>query len=374
MKKIIFKFIIIILIIFIYAFLFELPSDQIPKYAVIDSLLTLKLSFVGDIMCHLPQLESARIGTDSFDFNPTFSKVKKYLINSDLTFGNLETVIDKNKKNSGYPNFNSPPELIEALSAVGFDVLFTSNNHSFDQGMEGIFNTINTVKNFGMTPIGTFISQQDYDSLRIINRNGFKIGILAFTYGLNCNFPKENKFIIKIIDTTLIKREIKRLKNKNLDIILIYYHFGEEYHYKPSYFQKMIVEKTIEYGADIIVASHSHVVQPIVFFNSNKNNLKKGIVAYSLGNFISNQRWRYSDSGVILNITINKFNNNVWIDSISIIPTWVYKGNTKRGTEFIILPCDSTLLKNKPSFLSFDDIKKIKRSYFDTYKMFLPNN
>lgn len=378
MQKLFVNSLLICFVIFIYTFLFASHHFKITCQSNVDSLLTVKLSFVGDIMCHLPQLQYARINIDSFDFKPTFRFIKKYLDNADLIFGNLETVIgNKNEEFTGYPNFNSPLELIEALKYAGFDVLFTSNNHSFDHGIKGIVNTLNTINRFGIMPVGTFIAQKDFDSLRIINKNDIKIGLVAFTYGVNYGYLPINKnYIIKIIDTTLIKNDIKKLKEKNVDMILIYFHFGEEYNREPSDFQKMIVEKTIEYGADLIIASHPHVIQPIIFFESKNSKIKKGLIAYSLGNFLSNQRWRYSDAGVILNIIINKnkFNEKISIDSVSIIPTWIYKGIVEKRKEFLILPCDSTFFKNIPSFLSSEDIKKMQRSYSDTYKMFLPKN
>jgi poly-gamma-glutamate synthesis protein (capsule biosynthesis protein) len=92
-------------------------ESSITSYSSIeDSTITVKLSFVGDIMCHTPQIEYAKIGSDSFDFLPTFKMVQQYLSDSDITFGNLETVIaGRSERYSGYPLFNSPDELLDAL-------------------------------------------------------------------------------------------------------------------------------------------------------------------------------------------------------------------------------------------------------------------
>lgn len=327
------------------------------------------LSFVGDIMCHTPQMDYARVDKDSFDFKPVFREVKKYLSASDLSFGNLETVIGvSNSKYTGYPLFNSPEELLEALSDSGFDILFTSNNHSLDRGIKGLFNTIDQIKKYNLIQVGTYKSQKDRDSVLIVDIKGIRIGIKSYSYGLNGNYlPKDSHFAVNLIDTSLIKNDLTSLNNFDTDLNIVYFHFGDEYSHKPSSFQKSIVEKTFSYGADIIIASHPHVLQPIQYYEKGNGNIRKGIVAYSLGNFISNQRWRYSDSGAILNIEVTKNqNDSIWISQSSIIPTWVFKGNSGIKNEFIILPSD-TLQYKLPDYLSSNDRSKLIQSFNDAH-------
>lgn len=338
---------------------------------------TIKLNFVGDLMCHMPQIDYAKVGKDSFDFKTPFSEVKKYLEDADLTFGNFETVIaDSNKRYSGYPTFNSPVEYLEGIKNSGFDILFTSNNHSADGGVKGILRTIDAIKKYGMIPIGTNSTQQERDSVLILDVKGIKIGLNSYTYGLNGNvIPKSKSFSVNLIDTTQILSDIKKMRSKNPDLILIYFHFGEEYSRKPSAYQKEIVNKTFNYGADIIIASHPHVIQPAEYFVKKNGKLKKGLIAYSLGNFFSNQQWRYSDAGVILNLEIKKINSkdSLWINKMSFTPTWVFKGNTDRKKEFIILPADTSLLKPLPGFIHKEELNKLNQAFEDTRKMFPAN-
>jgi poly-gamma-glutamate synthesis protein (capsule biosynthesis protein) len=124
----------------------------------------------------------------------------------------------------------------------------------------------------------------------------------------------------------------------------------------------------IEYGADIIIGGHPHVVQPFDYFKTNNTNLDSGFVAYSMGNFVSNQRWRYSDAGVILNLEISKniFTDSVFISEINYIPTWVFKGNTERGREYIILPSELSNEDSLYSFLSANDKKLMLEAFDDT--------
>jgi len=340
-----------------------------------DSLLTIKLNFVGDLMCHIPQFEYARIGKDSFDFKPYFEEIKKYLSDADATFGNLETVIGRSNIGfTGYPNFNSPKEYIEALHYSGFDYLFTSNNHSADKGVKGIISTIEIVKLHNMIPLGTNLSQASRDSVKIINIKGIKIGVNSYTYGLNGNIvPKGSEYLVNIIDTAVIRSDIQKIKKQKANLVLIYFHFGEEYMREPNIYQKEIVSKTFEYGADIIIASHPHVIQPIEYFSKQSGNLSKGLIAYSLGNFFSNQQCRYSDAGVILciEITKNVLRDSLWIDDVSLIPTWVFKGKISGKDTYRIIPSDTSTIKPLPSYLTENDIRKMNESFFDTRKMFL---
>lgn len=347
---------------------------QITKKPDSDSLSAIRLTFVGDIMCHTPQIDYAKVGRDSFDFEPVFREIKNFLSAPDFTFGNLETVIaGKEKGFSGYPLFNSPKELLSALKDAGFDLLFTSNNHSIDKGKEGVLKTLANLRSENLCSIGTYFSQSDRDSIRIIDVKGIKLGILSYTYGLNGNYlQKDSKYIVNVIDTNLIKADIEKIKLSNYDLLIIYYHFGDEYSRKPSSFQKEIAEKSFEWGADIIIASHPHVIQPVEFFEKKNGKLKRGLIAYSLGNFISNQRKRYSDAGMILNLDLmkNERNDSLWIDDVSIIPTWVYKGKTERGNEFVIFPSDTTMSGKLPEYLTPADKQKMFQSFDDTKSMF----
>jgi len=352
-----------------HLFLNQLDGKSVDQ----DSTSSVTISFVGDLMCHSSQFKFAQVSQDSFDFKPLFREVKKYLTKTDLTIGNLETTFSgKESRYSGYPLFNSPDEYLEALKDAGFDILLTANNHSLDRGKKGVLRTIDMIKINGMVSIGSYHSQQDRDSIRIFDINGIKISILSYTYGLNGNYiAKNEKYLVNVIDITLIKQDILNARNKNADVILVYFHFGDEYQRKPNSFQKEIVKRAIDYGADLIIGSHPHVIQPVEYFNSNKNKIGKGLIAYSLGNFISNQRWRYSDAGVILNLTVTKniLTHDVKLTHETILPTWVFKGKVESKDQFVILPVDSTTINSLPNYLTERDKAKLLQSEKDTLKI-----
>jgi len=346
----------------------ELPEED--AFEKIDTLLTAEINFVGDLMCHSTQFNYAHVKDDSYDFSGVFSEVKKYLSDADFTIGNFETVLAGNKKRySGYPYFNAPDDFLLAIKEAGFDFLVNANNHAIDKGVKGVERTINIMDELGINHTGTYLSQQDRDSIRIININEIHFAILSYSYSTNgIPLPKGKNYIMNLIDYDLIEKDIAEARNEGVDIVLVYFHFGEEYQREPNSYQKEVINNTINSGADIIIGSHPHVVQPVNYFKTNKANLDTGFVAYSLGNFISNQRWRYSDSGVILKIKVSKniLTDSVYLSDVSYLPTWVFKGKTKKGREYIILPAEISYDDSLYSYLRKSDKEKMQQAFEDT--------
>jgi len=347
-----------------------------------DSSVTISISVVGDLMCHAPQFEYARVEKDSFDFNPVYRNVKKYLESSDFTFGNLETVTAGKESGgyTGYPFFNTPASYLTALKDVGFDLLITANNHSLDRSEKGILKTINEINSRNINYVGTYTSQRDRDSIRIFDIKGIKVAVLAYSYGTNGNpIPKGKNYLINLIDYDLIEKDIQSAKINGAELVLVHFHFGEEYKREPVQFQKDVVNKTIELGADIIIGGHPHVLQPINFYKTNNAKLDSGFVAYSMGNFFSNQRDRYKDAGMILTINIKKdfANNKIDISEVKYLPTWVFKGNTIKGKEYLIMPStnitDTTIsltkTQNEKMNQAFNDIRYIITKYTNNVKL-----
>jgi poly-gamma-glutamate synthesis protein (capsule biosynthesis protein) len=261
---------------------------------------------------------------------------------------------------------------LEALKFSGFDLLFTTNNHSVDQGPKGVTSTIEALKKSQLEYHGTFLSKNDRDSIRIFYKNGISFAILSYTYDINGErLPDSKKFMINKIDTLLMRDDFNRAKKMNPDFILTYLHFGTEYQREPSDYQRRIVKKVKSLGADIIISSHPHTIQPIEFFEASHSKLDSGFVIYSLGNFISNQRWRYSDAGVILNFEIKKNvrTGELKLEEVSFIPTWVFKGYTGEKKEFVVFPAEEVFSESLPGYFSEDDKELMEESYYDTIEV-----
>jgi len=365
--------IVIVTISILSFFVFNSPStfrfEESKSIINPDSSVTISISVVGDLMCHAPQFEYARVEKDSFDFNPVYRNVKKYLESSDFTFGNLETVTAGKESGgyTGYPFFNTPASYLTALKDVGFDLLITANNHSLDRSEKGILKTIDEINKRTLNYVGTYASQRDRDSIRIFNVKSIKIAVLAYSYGTNGNpIPKVKNYLINLIDYGLIGKDIQSAKANGAELVLVHFHFGEEYNREPVQFQIDVVNKTIELGADIIIGGHPHVLQPVNFYKTNNAKLDSGFVAYSMGNFFSNQRDKYKDAGMILTINIKKdfVNNKIEISEVKYLPTWVFKGNTTKGKEYLIMP--STNITDTTISLTKTENEKMNQAFNDT--------
>lgn len=356
----------------------SLQQNTLPPFITNDSVVEVSLSFVGDLMCHKPQTNNALQKDGTYDFKPSFSYVKKYLSGADYTIGNLEmTLAGKSKPYAGYPAFNAPDEYIDALKDAGFDFLVTANNHSMDTGEEGLLRTIDVIKKNNLPYAGTFKTQSDHDSIRIVDIKGLKLAVLNYTYGTNGAYPKaEHKYMLNVIDSVAITNEIKKAKELGSDIVLVFYHFGNENAAEPVQSQKDAVRYAWQAGANLIIGSHPHVVGPVKYIEPYKENRDSVFIAYSLGNFISNQYWRYTDAGVILNLKVQK---NIGTKKISVskaemLPTWVYRAENFKLKTHIVFPAqlydqpaqlpevisDSMKLKMKEAF---DDTKGIINKY-----------
>jgi hypothetical protein len=345
------------------------------KLFVEEIVSTATIAFVGDLMCHSTQFNYAHVQGDSFDFKPVFSEVKKYLELADFAVGNLETVTaGKEKGYSGYPLFNTPSDFVTALKYAGFDLLVTANNHSLDRGEYGVRKTIENILNNGLSYTGTFLSEEDKEKVRVFNLYGISVAIIAYTYGTNgIPLPRGKDYIINLIDDNTFKEDISGARAQGAEIVIVHFHFGEEYKRNPSKYQIENVKKAVEAGADIIIGGHPHVIQPAEFLKGTGGTLDSVFTAYSLGNFISNQRWRYSDAGVILFLTLKKNfkTGEIYLAGVSYLPTWVFRGVIKGKREFVILPAEAAFYDNNYNFLSEDDLQKMRQAFSDTEEMFI---
>ncbi|MEN8192453.1 MAG: CapA family protein [Bacteroidota bacterium] len=338
-----------------------------------DSLINVTFSIVGDIMCHSTQYNYAMLQDSTFNFKPVYREIKEYFDNSDVVIGNLETVVAGNEiKYSGYPVFNTPEDFLVGLKYAGFDILTTGNNHAYDHKGKGVINTIDYINTNGMMNSGTYKSQSERDSVHLFNESNLKFVVLSYTYDVNLyRIPNNKSYLVNRINHEQIRKDITKAKLQNADLVIVYFHFGKEYSRSENRYQKETVAKAVEYGADIILGAHPHSLQPVEYFETNNAKIDTGFVAYSLGNFVSNQRWRYSDGGVILNFSITKSikTNQIKLESVRYLPIWVFKGVTSWGWEYIVFPSEIANSGEYPDFFTNEDKKLSYESYQDSRKI-----
>ncbi|MCD8500583.1 MAG: CapA family protein [Bacillaceae bacterium] len=251
---------------------------------------------VGDILIH-ESLNTDAYKDGTFDFRPMLELVKPYLQNADLAFANQETMLGGVELGlTGYPRFNSPVEVGDALLDAGIDIVSIANNHTIDIGEKAIINAINHYNQIGMLYTGSYLSEEDKKEIRLIEKNGIVFSFLAYSYGTNgIHVPEGKEYLINLIDIGAINEEIIRAKAIS-DVVVLSLHFGNEYEPLPNETQKLMAEEFAKTGADIIFGHHPHVLQPFDWIDQEDG--RRTFVAYSLGNFfigakrIRKRNWR----------------------------------------------------------------------------------
>jgi poly-gamma-glutamate capsule biosynthesis protein CapA/YwtB (metallophosphatase superfamily) len=323
---------------------------------------------VGDIMMHMPQVD-AGWSSKGYDFASYFEDVKPLFAQADLVLGNLETTLSGPDVGfSGYPRFNSPDELADALQEAGFDVMTTANNHSLDRGEKGLKRTLEQLQRVGLKHTGTFKSAEDRNNHLIVTKNYISVAMLSYTYGTNgLPVPAGKEYLVNLLDEQKMERDIKKVKEMGADIVAVSIHFGHEYHRKPSEDQKEWVNRLFQWGADLIFGSHPHVVQPFEVrkWVTEEGQLKQGVVIYSLGNFISNQRKEPRDIGGIISVQIQKTGDSIDIQEVQFIPTWVHRYWNGNNREYRILPMRDMLEIRDYTELNEERYQRLEQRYLE---------
>lgn len=345
------------------------PEDtQSPKTAT--------LTFTGDLMVHSYQYEAAYDhAANAYDFSNNFTSVKKYFKKSDYVIGNLETTLGgTNLGISDYPRFNSPDSFAEALKDAGFDLLTTANNHCVDKGTDALLRTINVLDKLGFDHIGTYQNKASSKKIFIKEINGIQIAFISCTYGTN-GLPYDHGYNVKLLNEQIYK-EIKKAR-KLADFVVVLPHNGTEYAKTPSETYKAQYKKMLKSGADAVIASHPHVLQPMEYIEipTEQDSTRKGFIIYSMGNFISSQVTKPRDAGVILNLTIKEETPSSFvIDKVAVIPTWCRFSDASSKRNFTVYSVYDVLKmpeKKRKSLIRDKDFARVQQIQLESTKTLL---
>lgn len=337
-----------------------------PGYSQSDTS-RMTLTFAGDVMGHDTQIRSAyNDQTNDFDYNRVFKYITPHLSPADFTLANLEVTLGITPY-KGYPQFSSPPALASALKNAGVDVLVTANNHSCDRGGKGIVRTLDILDSLKIDHTGTFRNREERQKFQplILEKNGIRVAVLNYAYGTN-GIPVPSPTIVNLIDKKNILADIEQAKKGYVDKILVFMHWGLEYQHNPSKEQQELYQFCVKNGADIVIGSHPHVIQRM-----EKND--EGFIAYSLGNFVSNQRKQFTDGGTILHLELSKTNDQTWLSDANYQLTWVYTPLENGRKEFYILPA-AEYEPREDFFMGKQDFEALNLFLSDSRKLFNAQN
>ena len=265
----------------------------------------IRLMMLGDNLMHMGIVRSGVLSDGTRNYDKLFEPIKEHLTLADIKMINQETIFGGNQLGfSGYPKFNSPTEVGDAIAKAGFNVVLQASNHSADQGIQGLQNCIDFWKQYPevlMTGIFENVDESNQD-IALLEIDGITFAILNYTYGPNlsaipadiqghlamlCDWDKDTG---KINYTKLhpdVLTDIAQAKQM-ADVVIVCPHWGTEYTFVPSSYQQKFAQQMTEAGADLILGTHPHVIQPVEWIESENGN--RALCYYSLGNYVSTQQ------------------------------------------------------------------------------------
>lgn len=244
---------------------------------------TVSIIAAGDVLPHEPVLAAAR-RRDGYDFRPLLAGIRGPVAAADLALCHLEVPLTRNLRDlSGYPVFNAPHHLADALASIGFDGCSVASNHSLDRGAAGVASTLRALAAADLGAAGTARSPRERRRIRMYRMRGVRVAHLSFTYGLNGRTAPPRRWMVNIIEPRAVLADARRARRQGADVVVVSLHWGREYHADPTPTQRRLAGRLLASPAvDVIIGHHAHVVQPVARRHGK-------VVAYGLGNLLSNQ-------------------------------------------------------------------------------------
>lgn len=354
----------------------------------------------GDMLMHMPCINPAEVGDGTYDFTPYFTHFEEYVRAVDYAVANLETTLaglDAGYPYHGFPNFNCPDGIVTSLQDVGFDMLLTANNHTYDTQTTGFFRTQQVIREHGLDHIGTAESEED-DNYLIKEIDGIRIGMICYTYS-NLNGDKVAlnggaalpDHVSPLINTFLpsdvqgfsddLEEDIGNMRADGAEAIVLYIHWGVEFQLKQNYEQKALAQAACDLGVDVIVGGHPHVIQPMDLLTSTTDEAHKTICLYSTGNAMSNQRLgnlssvktAHTEDGIFFSFSFAKYSDGtVRVENVELLPLWInmYTSSQTGKRVYDILPLDKDVEDWKTQLdLTDSTLAKAEDSYERTMEI-----
>lgn len=332
---------------------------------------TVNLLATGDILMHNTVIASGLTKENTYQYEHLFAPIKHIVEQADYASIALEAAMAGPQSGyTGYPLFNTPDATAWALKNSGFDLVVTAHNHCLDRGLIGALRTLEVLKKAGLDTIGTYPNAEEKNKFLIKNIRGVKVGYLAYTYGTNgIPIPENAPYLVNVINEENIINDIQAIRS-DTDIIVLILHWGIEYNHYPTPEQQQLAFNLLEAGADVILGSHPHVIQPAQLINLN--GAKKFII-YSMGNSLGHQRGNERNSGVIINLQFTKdfSNNKTVLEEVKYITTFSHPYYKDGKQYFRAIPIDETITairKGEDPYLKEKDIPLLLKIKEDTLK------
>lgn len=278
---------------------------------------------VGDNLIHsriynYADLNSGEMSDGLYDFLPCYQYVDEAIAAADVAFINQETIIGGDELGiSSYPSFNTPEQMADDLLSLGFDIVNGATNHTLDMGLSGIENTCAMWREYeDILFTGIYDSQEDADTIRVMEQDGVTIALLSYTYGTN-GYTMPNDYCTNLFDEDAIREDVANAKAVS-DIVIVSAHWGDEGSFTPNDLQLEYAQLFADLEVDLVVGTHSHTIQPLEWIEGVNGN--QTLVAYGLGNFISTMETTDTQLGGMLSLDFVVKGDDVSIENIEWTP------------------------------------------------------
>lgn len=279
----------------------DLPESENETDAIVEEgEPEVTLVMVGDILLHTPVAKSGVQEDGNYDFHAIFENVKDEIEAADIALVNQEVIIGGAELGiTGYPSFNAPYELGDALVDAGFDVILHATNHTLDKGRKGVTNCLSfwedSYPEIAVLGINGSSEAQD-NNIFVYEQEGIRIAVLNYTYGTNgIPMPQGMPYAVNLLDEKKVAADIEKAQAL-ADFIIVCPHWGTEYRLTPSAEQERWTRIFLENGVDLVIGTHPHVIEPVEWVQDDDGNGM--LVYYSLGNFVN---WTSSSGEGIAN-------------------------------------------------------------------------
>lgn len=284
-----------------------------------DKTSQINLIAVGDNLIHIEVIQSGKKPDGSYNYDHLYANIKPEISAADIAVINQETILGgADFEYTGYPAFNSPTEIGDAIVNAGFDVVLHATNHTLDKKLPGVLNTFAFWKQYPLiTVLGINETKEQQEEIRIVERNGIKLAMLNYTYGLNgYRIPEDMPYLVNMLDREQMAKDIEKAEEL-ADFTIVFPHWGTEYVYEPTKSQKELCEFFFQHGVDLVIGTHPHVLEPVEWMESEDHRM---LIYYSLGNFMSYQKEAPRMLGGIATVTITKNEEEAFISDAGITP------------------------------------------------------
>lgn len=296
----------------------EQPAQQ-PAEQTAESRVTLMA--LGDDLIHNCVYWSAQTPEGGYDFTSFFDDIRPTVRQYDLACINQETILVKDRELiESYPVFGSPIEVADALADTGFNVVTFASNHCFDKKETGITDTLSYFHETypEITTLGIHDTEADAEAISIVEKNGIRIAMLNFTYGLNNSMPEKRWMIDMLSSQETVCGRIEQAKQA-ADFVIVFPHWGTEDTFSPDNDQLTWAQAMADAGADLIIGGHTHTLQPVELLTASDG--RDVPVYYSLGNFLSHQKEKMNLLGGMASVTIVKDADGTHVSEYDLKPT-----------------------------------------------------